>query len=140
MADLIVQISPVFAVFEVAQLFVAQRYIGIKQIHSHTHPLDAAVAPGWLATGWLAGILVNYSYQLALLFQPALGVKAAAILLLMVSATGFAIRRVCGLRWGLVVMTLECGARAGFFAFVFNMMVLHSGDQMYGLSWLYRTY
>ncbi|HVU37200.1 MAG TPA: hypothetical protein VHC95_02600 [Opitutales bacterium] len=137
----LILVSPAFAAFEVAQLLVAQRYIGIEQIRGNRHPLDAAVAaPGWLGTAWLGGLIIDYFYQFALLFQPELGVKFAAALLVMVSAFGFALRRVCGLRWGLVVLTPECGARAGFFMFIFNMMVLHANDHMYGLEWLYRHY
>lgn len=141
MADFLVEISPAFAAFEVAQLFTAQRYIGVAQIRRNEHPLDGPAAPGLLATVWLGGLLLDYAYQVALLFEPELGIKFAAMLLILVSLAGFTIRRVCGLRWGLVVFTPECGARAGFFIFIFNMMVLHgnSDHHMYGLEWLYRT-
>jgi len=139
MADLMVQISPAFAGFEIAQLFVAQRYIGIEQIRRNTHPLDAAaVPPAWLSTGWLLGLFADYLYQGGLLFEPDLGVKFAAVLLILTSAVGFALRRVCGLKWGLVVMTPECAARAGFFMFVFNMMVLRSMENIPSLEWLYH--
>jgi hypothetical protein len=90
---------------------------------------------------WLGGLLLDYAYQVALLFEPELGVKFAAVLLLLVSVAGVTIRRFCGLRWGLGVLTPECGARAGFFIFIFNMMVLHGDEQhhLYGLEWLYRV-
>ncbi len=139
MASIIVQISPAFAVFEVAQLFLAQRYIGIKQIRSNVHPLDGAAPSGLLAVAWLVAMLVDYAYQVLLLAQPELGVKVAAALLILVSIGGFALRRVCGLRWGLVVFTPECAARAGFFMFIFNLMVLHEKNHLYGLYWLYDS-
>ncbi len=141
MPNYVVMISPVFAAFEVTQLLVAQRYIGLEQIRRNAHPLEAVASPsGVLAVAWMLGLLCSYVYQVALLFQPELGVKVAAVLLLLVSATGFAIRRVCGLRWGLVVLTPECGARAGFYVFVFNMMVIHGNNHLYGLEWLYNRF
>jgi len=138
--NFMVGVAPVFAAFEVAQLFVAQRYIGIDQIRRKTHPLDAAtVPPVWLSTGWIMLLLVDYAYQAGLFFVPVLGVRFAAVLLILVSSVGFALRRVCGLRWGLVVLTPECAARAGFFMFVFNMMVLHSASHHGPIpDWLYR--
>ncbi len=137
-----VVISPLFAVFEVVQLFVAQRYIGIEQIRRNAHPLDVVAAPTpWFSGLWLVCLGLDYLYQGGLLLMPEVGIKFAAVLMLMVSAAGFALRRVCGLRWGLVVMTPECAARAGFFMFVFNMMVLHGpAHTLPGLEWLYHRY
>ncbi len=140
-ARFMVLIAPLFALFEVAQLFVAQRYIGLEQIRRRVHPLDAAVVPSpWLSGGWIACVAADYVYQAGLLLVPEVGVKFAAVLMLMISAIGFALRRACGLKWGLVVMTPECAARAGFFIFVFNMMVLHEHHHLYGLEWLYNHY
>jgi hypothetical protein len=138
----VIGLTPVFAAFEVAQLLVAQRYIGIDQIRRNVHPLDLAkVPPGWLSTGWLLGLMADYVCQASLLFVPEFGVKFAAVLLILVSVFGFAARRVCGLRWGLVLLTPECAARAGFYVFVFNMMILHSAQSHTHIpGWLYRTY
>jgi len=138
-----VGVAPVFAVFEVAQLFVAQRYIGLDQIRRNVHPLDVPAVPSvWLSTAWLAGLMADYMYQaVLLLFVPEFGVKLAAVLLILTSAVGFALRRVCGLKWGLVVLTPECAARAGFFMFVFNMMVLHNSLNHFHIpGWLYNGY
>jgi len=138
---IVIGLTPVFAAFEVAQLLVAQRYIGIDQIRSNVHPLDVPkVPPGWLSAGWLAGLMADYACQASLLFVPEIGVKFAGVLLILVSVFGFAIRRVCGLRWGLVILTPECAARAGFYAFVFYMMVVHRSLHLFYIpGWLYRT-
>ena len=80
-----VVISPLFAVFEVVQLFVAQRYVGIEQIRRGAHPLDVVAAPTpWFSGLWLVCLGLDYLYQGGLLLMPEVGVKFAAVLMLMV--------------------------------------------------------
>jgi len=136
-------IALVFTVLEVAQLIVAQRFIGVEQIRRNLHPLDAAKPrPLWFSAGWVAGLLTDYAFQAALLIVPIPPaatehpdfIRFAAVLMLIISFGGFALRRSSGVKWGLVVLTIEGALRAGFFFFVFNVIVLHGG------TWRYSPY
>ena len=116
-------LAPFFILFEVAQLFVAHRYIGPDQIRARIHPLDLAkLPPFWLSMTWMFCLGADYLYQLLLLFEPNL-IRVAALLLIFISVVGFMLRRVCGLKWGMVVMTIEGAIRVGFLVFVFRWMV-----------------
>ena len=121
--NIIAWFAPLFIFLEIAQLFVAHRYIGPEQIRAGRHPLDALVTPPlWLSVGWLAGLWAIYLYQFALFFVPTL-VRLASLSLILVSVTGFMLRRVCGLKWGLVIMTLEGALRVGLLGFAFQWTV-----------------
>ena len=129
-------ISLSFMVFEVGQLIVAQRFIGIEQIRGKIHPLDGpAPRSFWFSAGWVAALLTDYMFQATLLLLPNLNsmvdrsylVRLAALLMLIASFVGFAVRRSCGIKLGLVVLTLEGAMRAGFFAFVFWYLVAWRG-------------
>jgi len=115
----------VFIVFEVAQLLVAHRYIGPAQIRAKLHPLDSAVPlpPFWLSLGWMLGLLADYIYQILLVFEPNGLIRIAALLMILISLFGFMLRRGCGLKWGMVVMTFEGSLRAGFMFFAFRMLL-----------------
>ncbi len=129
-------IALIFMALEVAQLIIALRFIGIEQIRRNFHPLDApAPRPFWFSAGWVATLLIDYAFQAALLIVPISldltehpeFIRFAAILMILISFMGFAVRRSCGIKWGLVVLTFEGAMRAGFFFFVFNVIVLHGG-------------
>jgi len=121
--NFIASFAPFFIVFEMAQLFVAHRYIGPDQIRARQHPLDLAkLPPWWLSVGWMVCLWLSYFYQFVLLFEPGL-IRVAALLLIFVSVAGFMLRRVCGLKWGMVVMTIEGAIRVGFLVFAFRWMV-----------------
>lgn len=62
------------------------------------------------------------SIRFVLLFEPPL-IRLVALLLIAVSLTGFTVRRVCGLRWGLVVLTFEGALRVGCLLAIFEIMV-----------------
>jgi len=122
--NVVAGMAPVFSVFEVAQLVIAHRYIGPAQIRLKRHPLDAAVIPPpfWLSLGWMAGLWADYVFQVLLVFEPINLVRIAALLMIVVSLVGFTLRRASGLKWGLVIMTLEGSLRAGFMFFAFRML------------------
>jgi hypothetical protein len=118
-------LAPLFVLFEIAQLLVATRYIGIEQIHKGVHPLDERPrGPALLSALWVAGIFANYFYQIALLCQPR-ETGLPALLLIGVSLVGYGLRRSLGLKWALVVLTFEGALRAGFLAYVFIAVVIH---------------
>jgi len=133
-----------FMVFEVTQLVFAQRFIGIVQIRQNLHPLDTPtpISLGY-CVAWIICLLLDYTFQFGLLLGPMnhasvdrpYYIRLAGILMLIISAIGFALRRACGVKWGLVVLTMEGASRAGFFAFVFGYIVV-----MRGLWWHYAYY
>jgi hypothetical protein len=121
--SLMVGLAPVVIGFEIAQLFVAHRYIGPAQIRRNLHPLDAPVTPPfWLSVGWMCGVWGDYIYQGTLVLEHNIYVRLAALLMLAISLVGFVVRRACGLKWGLVVMTLEAALRIGFMVFAFGVL------------------
>jgi len=133
-----------FASFEIVQLILAQRYIGIEQIRRNQHPVDLAVPPSLkLSLPWLYLLMLSYLFQVSLLFLPMAEIapytvypyriRMAAFLMIFVGLIGFSLRRVCGIRWGLVVMTFEGAMRAGFMLFVFYSMVLH-----WNFNWVFN--
>ncbi|MGA2052959.1 MAG: hypothetical protein ABSH19_06585 [Opitutales bacterium] len=118
-------LAPLFVLFEIAQLLVATRYIGIEQIRKGVHPLEEHPrGPALLSAVWVAGIVANYLYQIALLCQPR-ETGLPALLMIGVSLGGFGLRRMLGLKYALVVLTFEGAMRAGFLAYVFIAVVIH---------------
>ncbi len=103
-------LAPLFLAFELWQLFLSERYMGIKQIRVNANPRELPMA-GWLAATWAGGLVVYYLWMVSLLLHP-LG-RAQGIVLLAVTAAGYAIRSACGLNWVLVVLTFEGSIRVG---------------------------
>ncbi len=108
----IVMLAPVFILFELVQLVLVERYIGIRQIRSGTHPLESERRPPeWVSALWLAFRLALWVYLAALMFSPWGGLQGMIMLTVTVLAMG--LRRMAGLRWALVIMTLEGAIRMG---------------------------
>ncbi len=103
-------LAPLFLLFEFWQLYLSERYMGIKQIRVNADPRELPMAR-WVATGWSSGLLVYFCWMGTLLFHP-LG-RAQGVVLLAVTALGYAIRGSCGLKWILVVLTFEGSIRIG---------------------------
>ena len=104
-------LAPVFLVFEVAQLVLGERYLGIKQIARNADPRALRLSE---VTAFFCTVAI-FSYwlrMLGLLFTT-LG-RADALGLLIVSSAGFSIRRGTPLKWTLVTLTLEGAVRIGF--------------------------
>lgn len=116
-------LAPLFLAFELGQLFLSERYMGIKQIRVNADPRELPMA-GWMATTWAGGLVVYYLWMITLLLHP-LG-RAQGIVLLAVTATGYAIRSTCGLKWVLVVLTFEGSIRVGMLL----SLCLMTGRQM----------
>ncbi|QYM77896.1 hypothetical protein K0B96_11270 [Horticoccus luteus] len=107
----LVLLTPVFMAFEVAQLVVAERYLGIKQIERNADPrLVGPREP--VAFLWLAGLMVYGGWVLLLLLTvPA--ARMQAVCLLAISLAGFTLRRNTTLAWTLVLLTFEGALRLG---------------------------
>ena len=111
-------LAPVFLVFELWQLFVSERYMGIKQIRVNAEPRELPMA-GWMAALWAGGLLVYFLWMFSLLLHP-VG-RAQGIVLLAVTLLGYVLRSTSGLKWVLVVLTFEGAIRVGMLLSLFVM-------------------
>lgn len=111
-------LAPVFLVFELWQLFVSERYMGIKQIRVNADPRELPMS-GWMAALWAGGLLVYFLWMFSLLLHP-VG-RAQGIVLLVVTLLGYVLRSTSGLKWVLVVLTFEGAIRVGMLLSLFVM-------------------
>ena len=102
--------APVFFAFEIWQLVIAERYLGLKQIARGIDPRELGLGE-LTAAIWSLALLAYWAWMVLMLFQP-LG-RFQSLMLLVVSGFGFAIRRGCGLKWVLVILTFEGSIRIG---------------------------
>ncbi len=109
-------LAPLFLLFEVWQLVVSERYMGVKQIRVNADPRELPMA-GWMAAVWAGGLLVYALWMFMLLLHP-VG-RAQGLVLLAVSALGYSLRSACGLKWVLVVLTFEGSIRIGMLVSLF---------------------
>jgi len=109
-------LAPVFLVFEIWQLVLSERYLGIKQIKTNTDPRTLPMKE-WVAAIWSSGLLVYSVWMLSLLLHP-VG-RAQGVVLLAVTLLGYAVRTACGLKWVLVVLTFEGSVRVGMLVSLF---------------------
>jgi hypothetical protein len=103
-------LAPFWILFEFWQLVVGERYLGIKQIEHGTDPRTLDLSEP-RAAFWSIGILVEGVWMLALLFER-FG-RAQALCMLVVTALGYTLRRSCGIKWVLVILTFEGAIRIG---------------------------
>lgn len=103
-------LAPLFLVFEFWQLVVSERYLGIKQIKVNADPRELPMADG-MAAVWAGGLIAYFVWMFTLLLHP-VG-RAQGVVLLAVTACGYAIRGSCGIKWVLVVLTFEGSVRIG---------------------------
>ena len=103
-------IAPLFLVFELWQLFMSERYLGIKQIARAADPRE--MGPGEADSFlWVSGIILYAFWAVALLAAP--HARAEALGLLAATAIGYTVRRNCGLKWVLVTLSFEGAVRIG---------------------------
>lgn len=110
-------LAPLFLVFEVWQLVVSERYLGVKQIRVNADPRTLPMA-GWMAAVWAGGLLVYFTWMGTLLPHP-VG-RAQGVVLIATTALGYALRTTCGLKWVLVVLTFEGSVRIGMLVSLFG--------------------
>ena len=104
-------LAPLFLIFEAWQLVIGERYLGIKQIARDADPRE--MGPGeFVAFLWSACLILYGLWALALLAVPM--ARAYALALVAATGAGYTIRRNCGLRWILIVLTIEGALRIGF--------------------------
>lgn len=104
-------LAPIFILFEIAQLVGAERLLGVKKIRAGVDPRQSG--PGeTLAAIWSLAIFAEAAWILWLATSPSTRVPAGCMLL--VWLIGFSLRGNCGLRWVLVILTIEGALRLGF--------------------------
>ena len=109
-------LAPLFFAFEIWQLVVSERYMGIRQIKVNADPRELPMA-GWMAALWAGGLLLYLAWMFTLLLHP-VG-RAQGLVLLAVSAIGYALRSASGLKWVLVILTFEGSIRIGMLVSLF---------------------
>ena len=103
-------LAPLFFAFELWQLVIAERYLGLKHIARGTDPRELGIGE-FTAAFWSLVMLAYWAWMVLMLFQP-LG-RFQILTLIVVSGTGFGIRRGCGHKWVLVILTFEGSIRIG---------------------------
>jgi hypothetical protein len=106
----IVYLAPLWLLFELGQLAIGERYLGIKQIERGIDPRERG--PGeFVAFLWSAGLLI-YWVWMALMLTQSVGRPQVATMIA-ISVLGFSVRSFCGMKWVLVTMTFEGAIRVG---------------------------
>ena len=103
-------LAPLFLVFELWQLVVSERYLGIWQIKVNADPRELPMQT-WMAATWAGGLIIYYVWMVTLLLHPTS--RAQGVILLLTTAVGYALRSTNGLKWVLVVLTFEGSIRVG---------------------------
>jgi hypothetical protein len=106
----LVLLAPLFLVFEVWQLVLCERYLGIRQIKANIDPRSLPMRES-LAAVWSLILMFYLGWMGILLLHP-VG-RAQGLVLLAVTALGYGVRSSCGLKWVLVVLTFEGSIRVG---------------------------
>lgn len=108
--ETLILFAPLFLGFEIWQLVLSERYLGIKQIARGTDPRTLGLGE-FTAFCWSVTI-VGYWFWMFALLVPSLG-RIHGISLLAVSTVGFSLRRGSPLKWVLVILTFEGAIRVG---------------------------
>jgi hypothetical protein len=107
---LLALLTPIFLIFEIWQLVMCERHLGLKQIASGSDPRRQG--PAETTAFFWSVLLISYWVWMMLLFMvPEVRVQGAG--LLVISVLGYTIRRGAPLRWILVVLTFEGAIRLG---------------------------
>lgn len=102
--------APAWIGFEVLQLVLAERLLGLKQIQAGVDPRESSPSE-LISFLWAASILLYWAWM-ALMLYSRVGVTQM-LALIAVTIVGYTIRRSCGLKWVLVALTFEGAIRIG---------------------------
>ncbi len=103
-------LAPLFFVFELWQLVLCERYLGIKQMAADRDPRLLPMSER-LAFSWTAALFL-YWIWIGLLLGSSIG-RLQALALFLISLGGFLFRRNAPTRWVLVILTFEGALRIG---------------------------
>lgn len=111
-------ITPLLLAFEIWQLVISERYLGIRQIEHDADP--RALGLGEVtAFFWSSGILLSWAWMVAMLFQR-LG-QVQALCMVAITIAGYGARRNCSIKWVLVILTFEGALRVGMLMSLIGM-------------------
>ena len=103
-------VAPLFLFFEIWQLVISERYLGIKQIARNGDPRALGLRE-FIAFCWSAVLVAYWIWMLGLLLRPFS--RMHGLCLIAVTAIGFSFRRNTGIKWVLVILTFEGAVRVG---------------------------
>ena len=103
-------LAPLFLVFEVWQLVLSERYLGIKQIARGADPRTLGLREV-TAFFWSTLLIVYWVWMLVLLVTPF--ARTHGLGLLAVTTIGFTLRRGSALKSVLIILTFEGAIRVG---------------------------
>ena len=106
----LILLAPLFVVFEVWQLVLSERYLGVKQIARGADPRTLGL--GEVTAFVWSALLILYWVWILLLLVPPFG-RIHGLGLIVVTMIGFSLRRGSGLKWVLVILTFEGAIRIG---------------------------
>ena len=110
-------LAPIFLVFEIWQLVMSERYLGIKLIARGGDPRQMGPSEP-VAFLWTSAIVLYGVWTLALMLNPINRIEALGIIA--TTAVAYPVRRNCGLKWILIVLTFEGAVRI---VFVFSLVI-----------------
>lgn len=108
---LLLLLAPLFLVFEIWQLVLSERYLGIKQIARGADPRTLGLSE--LTAFCWSTILILYWFWMLLLLTLPFG-RVHGLTLAAISLIGYSLRRGAALKWVLVILTFEGAIRIGF--------------------------
>lgn len=103
-------LAPLFLAFEVWQLFIAERYLGIKQIARHGDPRSLGLGE-FTAFCWSGALLFYGLWLLLLLTVPFARIHSLGLMAIWL--LGYSLRRNATIKWVLVILTFEGAVRVG---------------------------
>ena len=103
-------LAPLFLIFEIWQLVLCERYLGIRQLATGRDPRSLPMSER-MAFTWTLLLFLYWVWIGLLLGGPAGRIQALALFL--ISLGGFLLRRNSPLRWILVILTFEGALRVG---------------------------
>jgi hypothetical protein len=109
-------LAPVFLAFELWQLYVGERYLGIKQIKVNADPRELPMQ-NWMAATWAGGLIAYGVWMCTLLLHQ--NGRAQGVVLLATTGLGYVLRSTASLKWTLVILTFEGSIRVGMLISLF---------------------
>lgn len=107
-------VAPAFLLFEIWQLVMSERYVGIKQIARGADPREMGPSEP-VACLWSSCLILYGLWMIALVATP--NIRIYGLCLIVTTALGYAVRRNCSLKMILVVLTFEGAIRVGILSF-----------------------
>lgn len=107
---LLLLLSPFYVIFELWQLVISERYLGIKQIARGADPRTLGLSE--ITAFFWSVILISYWVWMLALLTLGYG-RLYGLGLLAISCVGYSLRRSSGLKWVLVILTFEGAIRIG---------------------------